>query len=262
MKVACLMGTYGRYTLACEALASFLQQTAVEDATLLVFNQHPEPLYFDHPRVTVINEQMPKSGVRKIRLRMMELCDQSADFVHWWDDDDLYLPWHLEDCLSHIGSSPGWKPHRSWTLSKSGYKLVANNYEASIMYRFDALRAAPIDTHPGYSDHPIFMQLYHSRQLATTEMGDLSSYLYRWATGVPHRSFKTLKTADEYDLHMDEFRQKLTDPGSGEMIVPDLWPHWRAFLDGVRHQVSTAGYEELEARLSIADSMSKLGALA
>jgi hypothetical protein len=36
---------------------------------------------------------------------MHELADPKAEFIHWWDDDDLYLPWHLEDCLKHIGDS-------------------------------------------------------------------------------------------------------------------------------------------------------------
>ena len=59
MKVDCLMGTYGRYGLICEALACFLQQTRLGDATLLIQNQHPIPLRLDHPRVRIVNEKMP-----------------------------------------------------------------------------------------------------------------------------------------------------------------------------------------------------------
>ena len=59
MKIDCLMGTYGRHTLACEALACFLQQSAISQANLLIYNQHPVPLSFDHPRVRIVNEAPP-----------------------------------------------------------------------------------------------------------------------------------------------------------------------------------------------------------
>jgi hypothetical protein len=53
MKINCLMGTYGRHELACEALACFLQQSELSNAALLVYNQHPVPLRVDHPKVRV-----------------------------------------------------------------------------------------------------------------------------------------------------------------------------------------------------------------
>jgi hypothetical protein len=102
MKIDCLMGTYGRHALACEALACFLQQSELSNATLLVYNQHPVPLRFNHPRVRVVNEAPPVGSLRHIRKRMLELSDPSADLIHWWEDDDLYLPWHLKDCLDHL----------------------------------------------------------------------------------------------------------------------------------------------------------------
>ena len=114
MKVDCLMGTYGRYSLACEALACFLQQSVLSQATLLIYNQHPIPLGFDHPRVRIVNEAPSAGSLRYIRQRMHELAERSAELIHWWDDDDLYLPWHLEDCLEHIGASVAWKPASSW----------------------------------------------------------------------------------------------------------------------------------------------------
>jgi len=57
------MGTHGRYSVAREALACFLQQAATAEATLLIYNQHPLPLYFDHPRVRVVNEVSPPTLV-------------------------------------------------------------------------------------------------------------------------------------------------------------------------------------------------------
>ena len=73
MKIDCLMGTYGRHALACEALACFLQQSELSNATLLVYNQHPVPLRVEHPKVRVVNEALPAVSLRHIRKRMLEL---------------------------------------------------------------------------------------------------------------------------------------------------------------------------------------------
>src|SRR5579863_10207765 len=108
------MATYGRGTLASESLACFLRQSVTSDATLLIYNQHPAPLYFAHPRVRIVNEASPATSLRFIRQRMLELSDPAAELIHFWDDDDLYLPWHLRDCVDNIGDNAAWKPNSSW----------------------------------------------------------------------------------------------------------------------------------------------------
>jgi hypothetical protein len=70
MKIDCLMVTYGRHALACETLACFLQQTALAQATLLIWNQHPTPLFFDHPCVRVVNEAPPPGSLRYLKRRL------------------------------------------------------------------------------------------------------------------------------------------------------------------------------------------------
>jgi hypothetical protein len=234
MKIDCLMGTYGRFGLACEALACFLQQTALSNATLLIYNQHSDPLYFDHPRVRVVNEPGRDVALRHIRQRMHELADPSADFLHWWDDDDLYLPWHLEDCLGHIGDNVAWKPASCWMLNNGQYSRHANTFEGSWIFRAEYLKAAPIDTHPNYSDHPVIRQTAQANLLATAEFGDRTSYIYRWGISAQHHS--ALGGSGDESEQIDNIAKHRTrnsdvDP-TGRMVVPDMADHWQHFLDG------------------------------
>ena len=153
MKIDCLMGTYGRYGLACEALACFLQQSRISQATLLIYNQHPVPLRFDHPKVRIVNETPPPGSLRYVRQRMHELADPAAELIHWWDDDDLYLPWHLDDCLAHIGDNFAWKPASSWTsLRNVEFSRHKNRFEGSWVLRADYVKTAPLDTHAASGD--------------------------------------------------------------------------------------------------------------
>lgn len=246
MKIDCLMGTYGRYSLACEALACFLQQTALTQASLLVWNQHPTPLSFDHPRVRVVNEAPPPGSLRYLRQRMLALADPSADLIHFWDDDDLYLPWHLEDCLTHIGDHVAWKPATSWmSMHNTTFSHHGNNFEGSWVFRADYLRGAPLDTHPTYLDHPVYLQTAEAGLLSKTELGGRASYIYRWGGSGDHVSAYGYSGSEEMQrIRIDWWRRRSSDaPTDGRLAPADLNLRWRQYLDGTKDLVTPREWE-------------------
>jgi hypothetical protein len=246
MKIDCLMGTYARHSLAGEALACFLQQSALSQATLLIYNQHPVPVSFDHPRVRVVNEALPATPLRYIKKRMLEFADPAADLIHWWDDDDLYLPWHLQDCLDHIGANVAWKPTSSWmSLANVTYSREANTFEGSWVFRAGHLRAAPLDTHPHYIEQPVFIQTVDAGKLATTELGGRASYIYRWATGTEHLSGYGGVVTEEMQRHNVElWRKRCNDvPADGKLVAADMTLRWQQYLDGTKGQATPVEWE-------------------
>lgn len=254
LTIDCLMGTYGRYSLVCEALACFLQQTALSSATLLIYNQHPIPLVFDHPRVRIVNEAAPGGGLRQIRRRMHELALPEADLLHWWDDDDLYLPWHLQDGLSHIGEHPAWKPASSWlSMANASFARKQNHFEGSWFFQADYLKAAPIDTHPTYPDHPVIRQSVEARRVASTEFGDRTSYIYRWANGSAHLSgLGHNPDPDQQRDNIETWRSRSTDTvPDGRLIPADLTRRWRQFVRGVEAKVSPDDLAFLRRQLQV-----------
>jgi hypothetical protein len=245
MQIDCLMGTYGRYALVCEALACFLQQSALSQATLLIYNQHPVPLRFDHPRVRVVNETPPAGSLRYIRQRMHELADPAAELIHWWDDDDLYLPWHLQDCLDHIAGNVAWKPASSWMSERNvTFSRHVNTFEGSWIFRADYLKAAPLHTHLDYTDHPVIRQTVEARALATTELGGRTSYIYRWATGTEHVSGYGGGSEEAQRSNIESWRRRSNDVRPDGVLVPtEMSTRWRQFLDGTKDQVTPAEWE-------------------
>lgn len=252
MKIDCLMGTYGRYALVCESLASFLQQSAISHATLLIYNQHPEPLIFDHPRVRVVNEPAPHASLRHIRRRMHDLADPAANLIHWWDDDDLYLPWHLQDCLDNIGDGVAWKPASSWfSEANLRFTLSRNRFEGSWVFHSDYVRVAPLHTHPEYTDHPVILQTEEAGLISTTELGDLSSYIYRWGIGTQHLSQYGSGDEQQQAGNVDTWRARSTDIEPGGVLLPsDLSLRWHQYLNGIRNQIKPESMRLIEARLS------------
>ena len=101
--VACLTCTYGRFQRMRECLAFFLAQD-YPAKRLFILNNHPTPLRCDLPDVTVFNEPSDEPGIP--RQRLLELAIRNSqlpiDFVHTWDDDDAWLPWHLSQAVRQI----------------------------------------------------------------------------------------------------------------------------------------------------------------
>jgi hypothetical protein len=257
MKVDCLMGTYGRYSLACESLACFLQQTALSDATLLIYNQHPVPLRFEHPRVRVVNEVRENVSLRQIKQRMLELADPAAEFIHFWDDDDLYLSWHLQDVLENIGDSVAWKAERNWVwMGDRDFTLESNFFEGTWTFRADFLRAAPLETHPLYCDHPVYMQTWDAGLLATTDLGDFANYIYRWHfNGNQHVSAYPFKNERDQTTNIEKYRAGSTDIRTGGVLIPaDLNPKWRTFVTAIGGKVTPRNHDEIRRRLASAPS--------
>jgi len=252
MKIDCLMGTYGRYGLVCESLACFLQQSAIESATLLIYNQHPSPLFFDHPRVRIVNETGPKVSLRHIRQRMHELARPDADLIHWWDDDDLYLPWHLQDCLDHVGDAVAWKPASSWmSEANRRFSRQRNRFEGSWIFRAHYLMNAPLDTHPDYTDHPVIRQAEEARLIASTELGDLTSYIYRWDIGTQHLSQYGSGDDAQQAQNVAKWQAGSRDiEPDGVIISSDLSMRWRQYLLGIKDQVTPENFDLITSRLS------------
>jgi len=254
MKIDCLMGTHGRNSVASEALACFLQQSVTAQATLLIYNQHPVPLRFTHPRVRIVNEIPPPAALRFVRHRMLELADPTADLIHWWDDDDLYLPWHLQDCLDHIADNAAWKPQSNWmSFGNVKFSRHTQQFEGSWIFRTDYVRAAPLHTHPTYTDHPVFLQTAEAGLLATTELAGLTSYIYRWATDTQHVSGYGGHCSEESQrVRIQLWRSRSHDvPPGGRLQPADLTLRWRQYLDGIEDLVTARERKLIERRLQL-----------
>jgi hypothetical protein len=254
MKIDCLMGTYGRHQLASEALACFLAQSGAAQATLLIYNQHPVQLKFAHPRVRIVNETLPAQSLRFIRRRMLDLADPAADLIHFWDDDDLYLPWHLQDCVAHIGAAAAWKPASCWVSERNvTFARHRNTFEGAWVFRADYLQAAPLDTHPTYTDHPVYRQTVAAGLLAVTELAGATSYIYRWDNGAEHVSGYAAAGDEAAQRHnIEQWRRRSVDVRAGGELAPaDLTPRWRAYLAGIKHIVTAEEWELARARLSL-----------
>ena len=121
------------------------------------------------------------------------------------------------------------------------------------MMRADYLKAAPLDTHPTYTDHPVFWQISEAGKLARTELAGRTSYIYRWGMGIQHLSGYGSGDEEEQRANLERWRANSTDVSPDGRLVPaDLTPRWRQFLDATRDQVTAEEWELNRQALDLA----------
>lgn len=116
--VSCLCLTYGRPELLEEAIESFKRQQWKGPKELIVVNDHPdqEMLYPDN-EIVIINLK------RRLRTlgekRNLSVALAKYDYLLIWDDDDIHLPWRIEEAMRTLPKDQFFKCPQIW-LAISG----------------------------------------------------------------------------------------------------------------------------------------------
>jgi len=192
--ITCLCPTYGRFTRLSDAIGFFLHQD-YPYKKLIILNDAPVPILCDFPDVVVVNstDRMESLGVKRQYLLNMVVSTIAAH----WDDDDVYLPWHLSSCVRAIQESDKGmvRPKRAWRMAGAdGDELrikepKANRYEGQWSFKTAAAKE-----HGGYSKawsgqcKPMMAKAKEAGDRYVYEPFPSWSYAYRWESGVSHIS--------------------------------------------------------------------------
>lgn len=200
MKIAAICCTYKRPTLLAEAIECFIRQDyPAELRELIVLDDagQYDPAACDHlPGVKLVTTRHRFRTLGEKRNACAALASPDVEAYAVWDDDDIYLPWHLEAMVAVFQAGYRWslpaevwidrrtylerKPtgglfHGSWGftreafLSVGGYPAMQSGQDQALAGRFKKAGIRPIspsDTLP--SGHGPCLRL--------------PSYIYRWYT--------------------------------------------------------------------------------
>lgn len=184
-KISLLTATYGRRARIEELLAMFLTHDYA-NRELVILNNHPVALNFDHPLVRILNEPgHPSLG--HCRQRLLDFAD--GEFCQTYDDDDLHLPWKLSQAVERIGDDQAWKPKESWWMDGDGmgsgkrrrpgvFELAANAMESSILFRTDFVKSVGYQLTQQGEHGPLLAAI--GNKLAISDMGQWTGYCYMW----------------------------------------------------------------------------------
>jgi hypothetical protein len=229
MKISCVCCTYGRFAFMKRSIACWLNQD-YDDAELIVFNTAEESLVLDKSlhdrRIRIINQCRDTTDGLPYRslglIRRDAAAHATGEVYVCWDDDDLYLPWHLSQGAANLMrcGRGAWMPAQSYFSNDGGrtYRLSRNAFEASVLVWTDYLFRYGFDIGKSGAEHLSWrMAMVADGHLSQSdEVTPFESYAYTW--GEPgHKISGEIDRPDNFERH----RAQSTDFGGGATLLAE-----------------------------------------
>lgn len=187
-RITCACPTHGRAHIIGEAVESYLRQEpcGVETELLILNDCQEQPLECDAPGVRVLNVPLMESVCRKFDA----VVDAAAgEWIAWWEDDDISLPWRLRMSVERSGLGRNYKQRNAWywncgKIEKLGENLFfGNSFFSKCGYQFSG--GAGVD---GYPDQTAFNNMHvqrykgwpYSFTAMETARPEEAFFIYRW----------------------------------------------------------------------------------
>ncbi len=142
-RVIVCIPTFGRPELLEEAIECFLRQTW-ENKRLIIGNDFADQqLVCDHPQVVVVNRASRFATLGAKRNWLMGLAGEH--YIAHWDDDDLYLPTHIEHVMSLLPEfrADAAKQHHQWyDNNRAKYRVGFASYMHTVIAHRSVYRKA------------------------------------------------------------------------------------------------------------------------
>jgi glycosyltransferase involved in cell wall biosynthesis len=121
MKIACLCCTYNRPQQLAEVIESFQRQTyPLEKRELIVLDDAGQYDEQTGPGWWLLSVGKRFRTLGEKRNVTAALASADVDAYALWDDDDIYLPWHLEAMARVLESGVPWsRPDEVWIDASS-----------------------------------------------------------------------------------------------------------------------------------------------
>ena len=212
-KVSFVCTSYRRFYCVNRILAQFNAQT-YPNKELIIFNTDEEFPYVmeNQPQnVTIVNNG--RDYVTNVNYTNRgDICRDAVthatgDYFMLADDDDIYLPFHLQQAVDGIEENglDAWKPQKSFFANKEGISLAMNTMEASVIVKMDRIREIGCRSDlTGYEGLSWYTKLRDEKQLDEWNPKYVPSYCFNWSDPsevAGHKQSGDIDNPDNFDNH-------------------------------------------------------------
>ena len=212
-KVSFVCTTYGRFTCVERIVAQYHSQT-YQNKELVIFNtdeEHPYSLGFDDPSIIIVNNgkdyQTGEPYQNRGQICRDAVTHATGDYFMLADDDDIYLPWHMEQAVDGIkeNGKDAWKPEKSFFATQESIHLVMNTLEASVIVKMDRIREIGFRSDiTGYEGLSWYTKLRDEGNLDEHNKDYIPSYCFNWsdpAEVAGHKQSGNINSPDNFENH-------------------------------------------------------------
>ena len=244
-KVSFVCTTYRRFYCVNRILAQFNAQT-YPNKELIIFNTDEEfPYIMDNTPDNVIIINNGKDYItNQPYTNRGDICRDAVnhttgDYFMLADDDDIYLPWHLQQAVDGIEElkTDAWKPQKSMFASPGRIELAQNTMEASVIVKMDRIKEIGFRNDlTGYEGLSWYSKLRDEGQLNEYNTKFVPSYCFNWsdpAEVAGHKQSGDIDNPNNFDNHKEASLDRADSPLVG-LSIEDLQIIYEPYFEFVR----------------------------
>jgi glycosyltransferase involved in cell wall biosynthesis len=223
-KVSFVCTTYRRFTCLKRILAQFNAQT-YPNKELIIFNtdeEYPYVLETPQDNVTIVNNGIDyQSGLPYVNRGYIcrdAVTHATGDYFMLGDDDDIYLPWHIQQAVEGIEElgTDAWKPEQSFFATQDKLELTMNTLEASVIIKMPRIRQIGFRSDiTGYEGLSWYTQLRDERQLDEHNKNYVPSYCFNWGDThevAGHKQSGNINSPTNFEDHKEATKDVANSP--------------------------------------------------
>ncbi len=245
-KISFVCTTYRRFYCVNRIIAQYHAQT-YPNKELIIFNtdtDYPLVKGMVDDTITIINNNTDyQTGLpytNRGQICRDAVTHVTGDYFMLADDDDIYLPWHLQqavDKIQEVGRD-AWKPQKSFFAVPNEIKLVQNTLEASVIVRMERIREIGFRMDmTGYEGLSWYTQLRDEGQLDENDTKYIPSYCFNWSDSshiAGHKQSGDINNPDNFENHKKASLDHSKGPLTGNVDLTKVYQPYYEFLSNNR----------------------------
>ena len=244
--------TYRRFTCVERIVAQFHAQT-YPNKQLIIFNtdtEHPYSLGFEDADIVVVNNSINYETGNPYKNRG-EICRDavthaSGDYFMLADDDDVYLPWHIQQAVEGIQRTGhhAWKPEKSLFAVPGRIEFCQNTLEASVIVQMKRIREIGFRVDiTGYEGLSWYTQLRDEGHLNEHNQDYVPSYVFNWSDPheiAGHKQSGAIGSPNNFEEHKRQSQDTANRPLK-KIAKDQIMAFYRPYIDFInknRHLIN------------------------
>ena len=255
-KVSFVCTSYRRFHCVKRIVAQYNRQT-YPNKELIIFNtdiKYPYELGYEDSSIIVVNNDIDYLTGEKYKNRG-EICRDAVthatgDYFMLADDDDIYLPYHIQQAVDGIETNgkDAWKPQKSLFATQQKIEFCQNTLEASVIVKMDRIREIGFrEDMTGYEGLSWYTKLRDEGQLREIHDKYIPSYCFNWsdpAEVAGHKQSGDINNPDNFENH----KQSSGDYCSGPLFpldnseLDEVYKPYYEFLKSKQNEIDEEHY--------------------
>ena len=246
-KLSFICTTYRRFTCVERIVAQYHAQT-YSNKELIIFNtdeEFPYELGFDDPSIIIVNNGVDyvtgNPYANRGQICRDAVTHATGDYFMLADDDDIYLPWHMQQAVDGIENNgkDAWKPAASFFAAPDRVEMCQNTLEASVIVKMERIREIGFRSDlTGYEGLSWYTKLRDEGHLNENNWEYVPSYCFNWSDPhevAGHKQSGDINNPDNFENHKMASLDYATRPLRRDFDLTPVYEKYYKFIDENRN---------------------------